>query len=119
MALNSFADVKVFFNQIMNADGVRAGLPGSPHHDFWNTLSYTQFTTGNVPGAGSVDPNTGNPISILVIGNSGASNIIAALQGTGPIFGPAGIGRMPAGFPAFTDVQIAELADWIDRGCPQ
>jgi hypothetical protein len=73
-------------------------------------MSYQEFTTGNVPG---VDP----PTKILVVGNSAVSNIILALQGVGPLFGPTGnIGQMPAdGPPYFTAPQIAEIAAWIDE----
>ena len=86
-------------------------------------MTYTQFTTGNVPGVKEPnDPTKGMPI--LKIGDSKNSNIILALSGSGPIFGPPGppptIGPMPP-FPppALPDPQIKALADWIDAKCPE
>jgi len=48
MALTSFKDVQAFF------DGI---TPGTPHFQFWNTLSYTDFVTGAVPGVTVPDTN--------------------------------------------------------------
>ena len=62
------------------------------------------------------DPDTGNPIPILVKGNSAQSNIILALSGTGPIFGPNGSAeQMPPSGPKFTADQITSIANWIAR----
>ena len=85
-------------------------------------MTYTQFTTGNVPGVQAPnDPTKGMPI--LKIGDSKNSNIILALSGSGPIFGPPGppttIGPMPPFPPALPDPQIKALADWIDAKCPE
>jgi hypothetical protein len=118
--LNSYVDVQKFITGILKANGEDAS--GSPHKNFWTTLSYTQFVTGTVPGVN--DPNTGKPtIPILIKGNSEQSNIILALQGAaGTPFDPntGAFGQMPAdGPPMFTPDQIQSIADWIDRGCPQ
>ncbi|HTZ66562.1 MAG TPA: hypothetical protein VMB83_03670 [Roseiarcus sp.] len=115
MALASFADVKNFINSVLTQNKEAAGAAGSRHGSFWSNLTYQQFTTGNVP---SVDP----PVPILVIGNSAQSNLILALKGTGPLFdnNTGTYGQMPAnGPPWFTDAQIAEVASWIDSGCPE
>jgi outer membrane protein assembly factor BamB len=93
----------------------------APHKDFWATLSYDEFVTGNVPNV--QDPNTGKPMPILVKGDSSKSNLILALRGAkGTLFDPdtGAIGRMPAnGPPYFTAAQINAIAGWIDAGCPQ
>ena len=117
--LNSFSDVQNFIDQILTTNGEQSGVPASPHEAFWRTLTYDQFVAGNVPG--TTDPNTGQSIPILVKGDSSKSNLILSLQGKGPIFGPPGIiGQMPAnGPPFFADDQIASIAAWIDKGCPQ
>jgi hypothetical protein len=113
MALTSFAQVQAFIDQVLTQNDNIASVPNAPHRSFWRTLTYEQFTTDNVPG---VDP----PTQILVKGNSAASNIIQALQGTGPLFGPTGqFGQMPANGTPFTAPQIAEIAAWIDAGCPK
>jgi hypothetical protein len=57
MALNSFADVQKFFNDFISANGI--DIAGSPHGAFWNTLTYDEFDTGNVPGV--TVPNTKPP----------------------------------------------------------
>jgi hypothetical protein len=116
--LNSFTAVQQFINQVLSQNKEQGGVQVSPHKAFWNTLTYDQFVNGNVPGVS--DPNTGNPVSILVKGNSAQSNLILALQGSGPMFGPGAFGQMPAnGPPFFSADQINSIAAWIDQGCPQ
>ena len=117
--LNSFADVQNFIDQTLTQNGEQGSVPNSPHKAFWRSLTYDQFVTGSVPGVS--DPNTGQPMPILVKGNSAKSNLILSLKGQGPIFGPDGpIGQMPAnGPPFFTADQIASIAAWIDNGCPR
>jgi hypothetical protein len=115
MAVNSFADVQNLINSVLTQNGQIGGVANAPHGAFWTNLTYPQFTTGNVPG---VDP----PVPILMVGNSRNSNIILALQGVGPLFDPntGAYGEMPAnGPPFFTAQQVADIAAWIDAGCPQ
>jgi hypothetical protein len=117
--LNSFTDVRQFISQILAQNGELGGVGASPHKGFWNTLSYEQFVNGNVPGVS--DPDTGLPMPILVKGNAAQSNLILALQGTGPVFGADGVfGRMPAnGPPFFSPDQINSIGAWIDNSCPE
>lgn len=116
--LNSFAAVQQFMSQIVTQNNETTELTASPHKAFWSTMTYDQFTTGNVPNVS--DPNTGNPIPILVKRHSAPSNIVMALQGSGPIFGPAGpVDKMPPSGPIFTADQINSIAAWIDAGCPK
>jgi hypothetical protein len=114
MALTSFAQVQAFITQVLTQNGEDGGVSSSPHGAFWSNLTYDQFKTGTVPG---VNP----PVPILVVGDSKNSNIIQALQGVGPLFGPDGqYGQMPGnGPPFFTSEQIKEIADWIDNSCPR
>src|SRR5579859_6674244 len=98
--LNSFADVQNFIDQVLTANSEQSGVSNSPHRAFWRNLTYTEFVTGNIPNV--TDPNTGQPVSILVKGDSANSNLILSLKGVGPIFGPDGpIGQMPANGPPF------------------
>ena len=121
MALNNFKDVQDFITTVMEENKIEGALPPkSPHKAFWLSLSYKDFTTGNVPGV--KDPVTGNPLPILSIGDSGSSNLILALRGRGPLFDPknGAFGRMPANNQTpFSDAQINEISDWIDKGCPE
>lgn len=105
--LNSFADVQAFINKILTDNQEIGDVPNAPHGSFWTALSYHDFTTGDVPGF------TGT--KILAMNDPDNSNIITVLRGTNPNFP-----QMPYnGPPYFTDDQIASLADWIKRGCPQ
>lgn len=82
-------------------------------------LTFDKFKNGDVPGV--VDPNTHQPMKILIPGDSKNSNFIMALLGTpGSVFDPktGSIGQMPAGGTPFTSDQIAPIAAWIDAGCP-
>jgi hypothetical protein len=121
MALENYKAVQNFITEVMEENKVEgAPPPKSPHKAFWATLSYQEFTTGNVPGV--KDPATGNPITILTVGDAASSNLILALRGEGPLFNPqtGAFGRMPANSQApFTDAQIDELAGWINKGCPE
>jgi len=121
MALNSYEDVKKHLNSILTTNGQMSDTQHAIHGDWWNSMSYEQFITGNVPHVN--DPDTQQPMPILVVGNSAESNIILALQGApNTPFDPdsGGIGQMPADGPPFFDpaTQIQPLADWIDAGCP-
>jgi len=116
--LNSFASVQQFITQVLTQNGDMGLVAGAPHGAFWNTLPYSQFVNGNVPNVD--DPNTGQPMPILVNGNSAQSNLIIALLGIGPMFGANGaIGQMPVGGTPFTLDQIKSIAAWIDNSCPQ
>jgi hypothetical protein len=85
----------------------------APHAEFWSELSYSDFVDGNVPNI------PGEPVKILIKGNAADSAIILALQGEGMFAPGKRFRRMPAGGPYFSNEQIAEIADWIDRGCPE
>jgi hypothetical protein len=109
--IQSYAELQTYMNNMITLYGT--SISSAPHHAFWNTLTYEQFTTGNVPG---VNP----PVKILEVGNGTGSNIVQALQGVGPLFGPNGrIGQMPAdGTGPWTAEQIQPLIAWIDANCP-
>jgi hypothetical protein len=115
--ITSYAQLGQYIDSILKANG---DLPvNGPHKQFWDTLTFDQFTTGNVPGV--VDPNTHQPMKILVVGDSKSSNLILALSGAkGTVFDPqtGAIGQMPDGGTPFTPDQIAPIAAWIDAGCP-
>ncbi len=114
MAITSFAQLKSFMDNVLSKNGQSIDAERSLHSAFWNDLTYDQFINGNVPG---VDP----PVKILVVGKSAQSNLILSLRGLGPLFDPNSgtYGPMPAdGPPYFSDQQIAEIAAWIDAGCP-
>jgi hypothetical protein len=116
--LNSFAALQKFIDQILVQNNERGGVGFSPHKAFWMSLTYDEFVNGNMPGVR--EPKTGNLIPILVKGNSAQSNLIMALQGSGPLFAQDAFGQMPAnGPPFFSPDQIASIAAWIDANCPQ
>lgn len=115
--LKSYAEVQALLSDFIKRN--KGKIEFSPHEDFWNTMSYTQFIQGNVPG---VTGPAGEPLKILAVGNARESNIIMALRGTrGSVFDreKGAIGRMPPIAPFMSDDEIDRLADWIDRGCPE
>lgn len=113
--LTSFADVQNFLMDVCSSNGIP--ISGAPHGTFWNK-TYTEFTSGDVPGISGTVPT---PVPILVVGDSAKSNIILALRGQGPLFDPndGSVGQMPTQGTLFTDDQIDALAAWIDAGCPE
>ena len=111
-----------YVDGILKQNGELDGVAGAPHRSFWTTLSYTDFTTGNVPRVNS-GPNP--PYPILVLGDGKNSNFVLALQGIGALFdNNTGVfGQMPANanppaMPFFTDAQIQPIIDWINSRCP-
>jgi len=125
MALTTFAEVQAFFDNFIKDHNI--SLAGAPHGAFWDT-TYDNFVNGNVPGGSqTADPNTGQPLKILVINYPEDSNIIFALSGTSGTFwdnnpGPNNqgyFGQMPYNGPYFSTDQIDELSEWIKNGCPE
>lgn len=116
--INNYADLQSFISNTMVTNGSNA--KNAPHGNFWANLTYEQFINGNVPGV--TDPVSQQPIRIVVPGNSRQSNLILALQGApNTLFdsNTGAFGIMPAdGSAPFTADQIASIADWIDRNCP-
>lgn len=111
-----------YIDGILTQNHESGGVASAPHLNFWDTLTYKEFTTGNVPGV-NFGPNP--PYPILVVGNGTNSNFVLALQGTGPLFDNniGAFGQMPAngnppGMPFFTAAQIQPIIDWINKGCP-
>jgi hypothetical protein len=117
--LKSYADVQAFITDWLKTWGEYTAAQQAPHSDFWASLSYQDFTTGNVP---NVTDSNGNPVKILKVGDSANSTIIMALLGTGPFASgnPNGWVQMPA-FQStmFSATQVSALAAWIDLGCPE
>jgi hypothetical protein len=107
--LKNYNDVQNALDNFVQQAGVNIG--GAPHSAFWDNLDYNGFTTGNVPGVSG-------DWKILVVGDSANSNIIQILSGLGA---PAkAFGQMPRPSPPYTgqSALIADLAAWIDAGCP-
>jgi hypothetical protein len=111
-----------YIDGILQQNNEAGGVASAPHLNFWDTMTYAQFTTGNVPGV-NVGPSP--PYPILVVGNAANSNLVLALQGVGPLFdnNTGAFGQMPANAnpPAmsfFTVAQVQPIIDWINKGCP-
>jgi hypothetical protein len=118
MTILTFVDVQKFFNNFIAQHGIDIG--GAPHGAFWNT-TYDNFVKGTVPGLPqTANPNTGQPLPVLIKGDGEHSNIIYALRGTAGTFwdpNTGAFGQMPAGGPYFPSDQIDDLCDWITKGC--
>ena len=97
-----------------NAIGGPASAIGA-HGAFWRGLSKDQFVAKKVYS-----------LPIVTVGDGKGSNLIKALKGEVP-FGsdlpgaPPGANwpRMPDGFPAVSDADIAFIEQWVDAGCPE
>ncbi|WP_051440475.1 hypothetical protein [Ensifer aridi] len=109
MSISSYKEFQSFMSETLAAMGVDAEF--APHEEFWSSLTYSEFTQGNVPGIARA-------VRILIPGDSAGSALIQSLKGEG-IFTGAPFRRMPGGGPFMTDDQIGEIAAWIDAGCPE
>lgn len=116
MAITSYAELQQFMIDTLTANISESSgnneeydaENSAPHGAFWKTMSYEEFTTGDIFGYPIVD-----------CGHSDKSNIILALKGEAPFDGSV-FQRMPGdGPPWFTPDQIAEIAGWIDANCPE
>ena len=114
--------LRAYINDILKQNKLADGVANAPHENFWEKLSYKEFTTGNMPG---VTEGPSPPYRILVVGDGANSNLVMALQGKGPLFNKdnGAFGRMPANAeppekPYFTDEQIQPIIDWINKRCP-
>jgi hypothetical protein len=123
MQITSYAQLGQYIESQLNALQQKAAANNAPHGSMWLDLQYVEFVEGNVPGV--TDPTSGDPMPILVKGNSAASNIILALKGApGTPFDPNSpdpnaFGPMPAIGPLLSAEQIAPISAWIDAGCPE
>ncbi|HYV34052.1 MAG TPA: hypothetical protein VE988_00020 [Gemmataceae bacterium] len=115
MAITTFQGVRDFINKFLTDHSI--DVSSAPHMDFWNTMTYDDFVNGSVPGL--LDP-TGLPldVKILVKGNAKESNLIKILQGPLTVSGQM-FPQMPFGGDKMKPEEIAEIAGWIDCGCPQ
>ena len=111
-----------YVDGILAQNSEQGGVASAPHKNFWDTMNYNDFTTGNVPGV-NFGPNP--PYPILVLGDGANSNFVLALQGIGPLFNndTGDFGQMPANasppaMPFFTTAQIQPIVDWINNRCP-
>ena len=118
VVLNHYADVQQYLIRILTGNiSSQTGNNeeddsenNAPHGAFWATMSYHDFTTGDVP-------NMGMPV--LKVGSASDSNIIKALLGRPPFDGSQ-FRQMPADGPPFlTPEQVQPISDWIDNGCPE
>ena len=106
--INNYKDLQNLLNSFVSVNNLSPGL--APHGVFWNSLTYDQFVTGNVPNIG---------VPILVKGNAAESNLIQVLKGTSSDFP-----QMPQPSPPYDakspsqDDVISEISAWIDAGCP-
>ena len=114
MALKNYADVQNALKTFVTQAGVTPGQ--AKHGAFWMTMSYGEFTTGNVPNVPA------GPWRICVPGQADQSNIIQILCGYGDAFNS--FGQMPQNSPPYvmqTYTQydlICDLRDWINNNCP-
>jgi hypothetical protein len=117
-AVTSYAGVKELLDKFVSDNNIPIAF--APHRAFWRTMTHDEFINGNIPNV--VDPDTDQPLKVLVVNKAEESNLIRSLRGTaGTIFDPntGSIGRMPPSGPFMPDDDIQRLADWINAGAPQ
>lgn len=115
--INNYSDLQKLLNAFVAANSLTPGL--APHAVFWNSMTYQEFITGEVPNVSG--------FKILIPGDPENSNLIMALAGTpnSPFDPNTGeIGQMPQPNPPYNTASpqqaevIAAISDWIARKCP-
>lgn len=106
------------FNDVIDILDRSVGGPDadvSSHGPFWRGVTRDRFVEMKVGGR-----------KLVTLGDGANSNLIKSLRGMAP-FGsdldPAPEGatvmRMPAYLDPVSDEEIAQVAGWIDEGCPE
>ena len=103
----TFAEVQ----QLLDA-AIGGGEIGA-HHAFWRGITRDQFVAKKVFGK-----------IVVVPGDAAGSNLVKALSAIVPFGKDVGTPdattrRMPAGRDPMTPENIARIADWINKGCPE
>jgi hypothetical protein len=103
--INSWTEFQSFMDECCTKVGAEPDF--APHGRWWQTMTYESFMTdGTVVGERIVAP-----------GNPNDSRLVQALEGRPP-FGENGtFSQMPTGTPFASD-DVAEVRDWVARGCP-
>ena len=103
----TFAEVQ----QLLN-DAIGGGQIGA-HRAFWRGLTRDQFVARKVFGK-----------KLVVPGDADGSDLVKALSAIVPYGKDVGtpdatVARMPARMDPMTPENIARIAGWINKGCPE
>lgn len=106
------------FNDVIDILDRSVGGPDadvSSHGPFWRGVTRERFVTMKVGGR-----------KLVTLGDGANSSLIKSLKGLAPFgsdLAPAPEGatvmRMPAYLDPVSDAEIAQIAQWIDEGCPE
>jgi len=108
-SIHSFEELQDYLTGWLAEHGKSADR--SRHKAFWDTMTYQEFITKDVPRFPGV--------KILIKGDGLPSQIVQSLLGVG-LFGPDGeYPRMPRGGPYMSYSEIQPIIDWINNGCPE
>ncbi len=127
----TFAKVRSYLNAILRAPGLQGDINNSPHGAFWDTMSYSEFVNGAVPG-GARTTCQGQPTPIIDKNNPAQSPLYLILtQPNGfcgmpqmPEFGPFITDpgyqtTLPDGTPITGDEIRQGLLEWLTNGFPE
>lgn len=124
VTINNYADLQAALTALVTNNDLQIGQ--APHRAFWESMSYEDFISGNVPGVSDPSPPH-DPYKIVDPGNAANSTIYQALSGAaGTVFDPntGDFGQMPQPSAPYNSVPplqsdiIAALETWINDGCP-
>jgi hypothetical protein len=125
-----FTRIKAYLDAI--AANATFNVSGSPHDKFWD-VTRDEFVAMNVPGVMCTTAGQAHPIPVVVVGNSAQSAILQILiadravcrkrqmpGGGGPFITDPGYSVTLSDGAVVTGATIqADIAAWIDGGCPQ
>jgi hypothetical protein len=127
----TFAKVQSYLNAILRAPDPQGDIGNSPHGTFWNSMSYSEFITGNVPGGQRTECN-GRPTPIIDQKNPEQSPLYVILTDRNgfcampkmPEFGPfiddpGYATTLPDGTPITGDEIRQGILEWLTNGFPE
>jgi len=115
-----YADITGYLTAIMKNDN--ASIDQSPHGEWW-LISYTQFTTGQVPNVGIPIMDTNNPLQsafYVILTDPNGFQGIPQMPEQGPFITDASYTATLADGTKITGAQIAaNMKSWLENGFPQ
>jgi hypothetical protein len=127
----TFAKVRAYLNAILRAPNLQGDITNSPHGGFWDTMSYSEFVNGVVPGGRQTECNgQATPIIdkvspeksplYLILTQADGFCAMPQMPEFGPFITDSGYQTtLPDGTPIAGEEIRKGLLEWLTNGFPE